>query len=567
MSAFAEALGYVRFFNPSEGALHVNWDAFAVHGMRAVESAKTPERLVSTLRALFAPIAPDVRFTRAGTRLPAIAIPRNATHVVYWRHYGIGTPSGGVSAVNPQSIYHSERVVAPLADVGRPVAIPNQGRMLVAQARVPDPAHPVSVKLEGGVTMIVPVALYTTDSTIDDSLRTSRAAPVSERFVAGDRATRLGAVALAWSLFEHFYPYFDVVKTDWLAARTAALRSAAIDPNSNAFDATMDRLIAALHDGHGRANRSSRSLATADVQLTWAEGHVIVTSVGDAIGARGVRRGDEVIGVDGREIRDVLADKTSRISGATPQWVRWRAVSELLVGDVATPVQLRLRGADGATREATIARGAPTPTVPRVDKIAEVSPGTMYVDIGRITDKDFEEALPQLERARAIIFDMRGYPRTVNTVAIFSHLTDSMIHSAHFKTPVVTMPKFRNVGYFDGAWDIAPAAPRLKARIVFLSGGGAISYAESTLGVVEAYRLGDVVGEPSAGTNGNVNPFTLPGGYTVSWTGMLVEKRDGTPHHGVGIVPTVPVSPTVAGVRAGRDEVLEKAIELVKTKA
>jgi hypothetical protein len=55
----------------------------------------------------------------------------------------------------------------------------------------------------------------------------------------------------------------------------------------------------------------------------------------------------------------------------------------------------------------------------------------------------------------------------------------------------------------------------------------------------------------------------LPGGYTIAWTGMLVQKRDGTPHHGVGIRPTVPASPTVAGLRAGRDEVLERAIALV----
>ncbi len=141
--------------------------------------------------------------------------------------------------------------------------------------------------------------------------------------------------------------------------------------------------------------------------------------------------------------------------------------------------------------------------------------------------------------------------------------TDSVIHSAHFEVPLITMPNYRDVGFVDGEWTIPPAAPRFSARIIFLSGGGAISYAESTLGVVEAYKLGDVVGEASAGTNGNVNPFTLPGGYSVSWTGMLVQKRDGTPHHGVGVRPTVPVSPTVAGLRAGRDEVLERAIALV----
>ena len=75
------------------------------------------------------------------------------------------------------------------------------------------------------------------------------------------------------------------------------------------------------------------------------------------------------------------------------------------------------------------------------------------------------------------------------------------------------------------------------------------------------------MGEASAGTNGNVNPFTLPGGYTVSWTGMRVTKRNGTPHHGVGIFPTVPVSPTVSGSRAGRDEVLDRAVQLVGGRA
>src|SRR4029079_15428585 len=236
----------------------------------------------------------------------------------------------------------------------------------------------------------------------------------------------------------------------------------------------------------------------------------------------------------------------------------------LLVGDVGTSVQARLRGADGSTRDVRVVRASTVPaTEKRIEKIAEVSPGVTYVDLGRITDADFTAALPQLEKARAIIFDMRGYPRQVNTVGIFQHLTDSVIHSAHFEVPLITMPNYRDVGFMDGEWTIPPAKPRFSARIIFLSGGGAISYAESTLGVVEAYKLGDVVGEASAGTNGNVNPFTLPGGYSVAWTGMLVQKRDGTPHHGVGVRPTVPVSPTVAGLRAGRDEVLERAIALV----
>ena len=96
-----------------------------------------------------------------------------------------------------------------------------------------------------------------------------------------------------------------------------------------------------------------------------------------------------------------------------------------------------------------------------------------------------------------------------------------------------------------------------------MTGGAAISYAESCLGIIEAYKLAEIVGAPSAGTNGNVNPITLPGGYHISWTGMKVLKHNGGQRHGVGILPTVPVSPTQSGLPADRDEVLEKGIEVV----
>ena len=114
-----------------------------------------------------------------------------------------------------------------------------------------------------------------------------------------------------------------------------------------------------------------------------------------------------------------------------------------------------------------------------------------------------------------------------------------------------------------GEWKISATKPYLNAKKAFITDGRAISYAESCMGIVEHYKLGAIVGGPTAGTNGNVNPFALPGGYRVVWTGMKVLKHDGSRHHGVGILPTVPVSRTIAGVAAGRDELLEKAIEVV----
>ncbi len=112
-------------------------------------------------------------------------------------------------------------------------------------------------------------------------------------------------------------------------------------------------------------------------------------------------------------------------------------------------------------------------------------------------------------------------------------------------------------------WPVAPKSPRISGKVAFVTHGGAISYAETYMGIIEHYQLAEIVGEPTAGTNGNVNPFNLPGGYRVLWTGMKVLKHDGAQHHGVGIRPTMPVSRTLEGVAAGRDELLEMALDVV----
>ena len=57
-----------------------------------------------------------------------------------------------------------------------------------------------------------------------------------------------------------------------------------------------------------------------------------------------------------------------------------------------------------------------------------------------------------------------------------------------------------------GTW--CPPSPTSR-QVVFLTDGGAISYAESVMGYVEALGL-DIVGGPTAGTNGNVRRVNLP---------------------------------------------------------
>jgi C-terminal processing protease CtpA/Prc len=71
-----------------------------------------------------------------------------------------------------------------------------------------------------------------------------------------------------------------------------------------------------------------------------------------------------------------------------------------------------------------------------------------------------------------------------------------------------------------------------------------------------------IVGEPTFGANGDVSRIKLPGGYLFVFTGMIVTTHAGERIHAKGFQPDVPVTPTIEGIRAGRDEVLERAVEV-----
>ncbi len=193
---------------------------------------------------------------------------------------------------------------------------------------------------------------------------------------------------------------------------------------------------------------------------------------------------------------------------------------------------------------------------------ADLVPGIVYFDLDGAEATALTELMPVLTGARGIVFDLRGYPNSA-AFELVLHLIDGPATSAQWKIPIVTLPDHEGWDWATSGWQLEPTSPRIEAALAFPTDGRAISYAESIMDIVEHYHLGEIVGSTTAGTNGNVNPFELPGGFTVWWTGMKVLKHDGSRHHGVGIQPTIPVVPTAAGIADGSDEVLEKAVEVL----
>ena len=557
VTAFARLMGYVRHFYPGTEAMAANWDAFTIRGMREVESASGPGELVSKLQGLFQPIAPMVHVyptsESGGRSRPAGEIPNGAQRVVSLHQIGFGT--------GPTGMYHREVVSKTLDEARKDGVSPVSGDVFRAD-------------LGGGVSCSVLFALYADErGTLPhvaqpEARSLSLPQPTKVRYTGNDRATRLADVALAWNIFEHYYPYFDITDVNWRAILGAELQRAATDKDERDFLRTLEEMVVALRDGHGGVElQSDGETYTAPLYWVWIDNQLVVAEVKDP--SSGIARGDVILRIDGRPAAEVLARTESFISAATPQWRRYSALRRLALGLKDQPVTFEVEpfAAPGTRRQVTLKRDTPMLTFRdhRPDKIAELEPGIFYLNINEISDADLNQITPKLEKASGIIYDFRGYPRSLSAGMIFAHLIDKPVTSAQWHFPEVSVPDHVNMRFKRiGEWNIEPTAPYFTAKRVFIIDGRAISYAESCMEIVEYYRLGEIVGETTAGTNGGNQPFMLPGGYMVTWTGTKVLKHDGSRYHGVGIRPTVSVTQTRTAIAAGRDEFLEKALEILK---
>lgn len=548
LTAFARLFGYVRHFHPSDEARDAEWDALALSGVRSVEAAGDDASLASALQTWAARVAPSVQVfeTKAppppheALRAPA---PTSDLRIVRFRHRGFGTG-------DEASIYGRTRE-----------------RKRPKEARVPEgwraPEQTWDAELVPGLSCRVALTLWSgAAGTLPRPAALETPEAASTHVHSGDdRATRLAGIVIAWNVLQHFYPYFDVVDVDWQAELASALSRAALDRDSLAFVETLERLLAPLCDGHGDVSwRGAPQRAGIAVAWAWIEDRLVVTSAPEQ---SGVARGDVVVSIDGTPTIQAVAALAPRISAATPQWMRLRAQGELALGRIGTKVALELRGADGVSRKVELVRGARGTIVdPRPAPIAELERGLWYVDLSRVDDDTFDARSAELAQARGIVFDLRGYP-SLSHVHL-GHFTHERLRSPKWLVPTPALPDRRELSFQETHWTVAPAKVHWSAKVAWLTDGQAISAAETYMSLVRAHALGEIVGEPTAGTNGNVNPFTLPGGFEITWTGMKVLASDGSPHHGVGVLPTVPCSRTIAGVRAGRDEQLEKALAIVR---
>lgn len=471
-------------------------------------------------------------------------------------------------AQSPGYVYKIQGVNAPVGD--KCLHMENRTTIYSGQLfdAVPKVGEVIKKELDAGLSCFIPIALYSDEEeTLEKNERYPFKDLISEMeahdfgsITADNEFVRLADVAIAWNVFQHFYPYFDVVDVDWDLELTNTLRRALKDTNEDDFFHTLCHLVAQLKDGHGNVyHRVFMDQTGLPIKVDWVEDHVIVTASEDP---NTFKRGDIILNIDGKRAEQALLDAEEFISGSA-QWKRYKSLIRFGYGKKGTVAKLEvLRGNESfeVELERAFENMVAEPAKPGIESLEN---DIYYVNLDQAPWNEIAARLDDLANARGVIFDLRGYPK--GNHQIICHLLEKNDTSnAWMQIPQIIYPDQENiVGYQKIGWNLVAKKPRIEGKVAFITDGRAISYAESLLSFIEHYKLGEIVGQPTAGTNGNINPFIVPGDYRIVWTGMKVLKHDGSQHHLIGIQPTVPAKRTIQGIIEGRDELFEKALEVI----
>lgn len=383
-----------------------------------------------------------------------------------------------------------------------------------------------------------------------------------------DLPYRLLAAFRLWGIIDRFYPYKDLIG-DWSAVLREFIPRFEDAKDATEYARAVLEMAAHIEDGHttvtGGAAWEITGTWTLPIEVRSVGGEFVVTDFfGKAPAVTGVTVGDVVVSVDGEPLATRVA-RIRKINTASTDAARLdRNLGYSLRGAKDSSAVLELRGADGATRSVTVPR-VPLAAIdyPPAKSYRVLDGNIGYADLRRLTVGEVDAMFDALAKTKAIIFDMRGYPRGTAWSIAPRINTRNSIYGARFQRPQFAGSDGLNGVYAFRQKLPATGKPKYTGRTVMLIDDRAISQSEHSGLFYEAANGTTFIGTNSAGANGDVTSFMLPGAIRISFTGHDVRHADGAQLQRIGLVPAIRVEPTIKGIREGKDEVLDRAIRYI----
>lgn len=388
-----------------------------------------------------------------------------------------------------------------------------------------------------------------------------------------DIAFRLLGLFRLWNGIEYYFPYLHLMDRSWESCLPDAIESMMAGTDQASYEEAIYALTGCLQDNHVMVVNSESKGSTAGkyfgsymfpVPLEEAEGKLVVT---EGVDGCPLAAGDVLAALNGETI-DTIAEAAKKYFSNTRDEVFLKKARYMIASSETEDIEVTV-----LREEETLTLSVKGTKQPIYNQKTSLPPYEILEDgIGLINPKaivdadTLHEAMGAVKDMKSLIIDLRQYPGGTDFMYLYYYLPSTYQECMIFSHPAQVTPGSYikhpyMCGYDPSVLRISKSFYPWEKPVVVLMDKTTLSFSEMAVTIFSTDENVTVLGENSMGSDGNVVYLPLPGGISVSFTSLGCYEVDGTQTQRTGITPDIPVSRTIQGVKEGRDELMEAAVQ------
>jgi len=374
-----------------------------------------------------------------------------------------------------------------------------------------------------------------------------------------------------WNIVNYFSPYKYITTKKWPAVLNEFIPLFYNAADTLQYQVCILKMIGSLNDGHSAitwsptlANFFGKYNHTA-FHCSIIEGKAVVTSIfNEALcKEQGIALNDIIISIDGETIEERIKKYSPYIHNASNEAAAGESLSfEYLFAGNDTLCRI-VKLTPTQTQQLIIKRYEKYPpmTEPPIKAWKILDGNIGYVNMGDLWPKDAQTMMDSLANTKGIIFDVRNYPRNAWII------TAVRLSCNKFQMCRMTCADNNYPGVFkylpSHSWG-SDNTRCYKGKVVILVNAYSKSHAEYSIMGLQAATKTITIGSTTAGADGNITEWiALPGGFRTRFSGLGIYYPDGTVAQRKGVKIDIVCKPTIKGIMAGKDELVETAVKTI----
>jgi len=392
-----------------------------------------------------------------------------------------------------------------------------------------------------------------------------------------DAGFRLLSLFRYWNIIQYYFPYKNLIEEDWKDVLSEFIPYFINASNETEYKLAVLELIGRVNDTHANiwgtdnALRKYIGVNYVPVAVKFIEGQLVVTDFyNEVLGKEtGLQKGDIITKIN-KELVSKIVSRRSKYAPASNIPTKLRILADQLLRSNDSIINITIKR-DGTFTDKVLK----TYSSSKIN-FAEywqksdscfryINPDIAYLNPGRIKNSYLPDIMKAVEKTKGLIIDFRSYPSEFIVFTLSEYLLPTRTEFVMFSNGSIQKP---GLFTFNNTLSVGRENENFyKGKVVILVNETTQSSAEYHTMAFRTAPGAKVIGSTTAGADGNISQLVLPGGIFTAISGIGVYYPDGRETQRVGIVPDIVVNPTIKGIKENRDELLEKAIEVINGRA